>query len=186
MTVSGVQRTFARRVGRQVVGQSGCSSRSLAKAAFSGRRLLRTGTSVEMSGGRSRRPRESQASVPTFLSIAELAAFTARPSAELPYQFEPPDSKNRQLFDYHLKLKGRISRRGTCHNNANAKSFFQLLKHERIKIYPEWQEARRDVFDYIEMFYTPQTEAQPRNWHVSDRLRKAVLHEARSSLEILE
>jgi putative transposase len=36
-------------------------------------------------------------------------------------------------------------------------SFFQLLKREGIrrKIYMDREEARRDVFDYIEMFYNP-------------------------------
>ena len=36
-------------------------------------------------------------------------------------------------------------------------SFFQLLKRERIKrrIYADRNEARSDVFDYIEMFYNP-------------------------------
>lgn len=30
-------------------------------------------------------------------------------------------------------LEGSMSRRGNCHDNAVAKSFFQLLKRERIK-----------------------------------------------------
>jgi putative transposase len=36
-----------------------------------------------------------------------------------------------------------------------AESFFQLLKRERIrrKIYTTWDDARADVFTYIEMFY---------------------------------
>ena len=48
-----------------------------------------------------------------------------------------------------------MSRRGNCHDNAVAESFFQLLKRERIKrkIYPTRDAARSDIFDYIEMFY---------------------------------
>ena len=48
-----------------------------------------------------------------------------------------------------------MSRRGNCHDNAVAESFFQLLKRERIKqkIYTIRQDARSDVFDYIEIFY---------------------------------
>ncbi len=49
-----------------------------------------------------------------------------------------------------------MSRRGNCHDNAVAESFFQLLKRERIKkkIYTRTrEEARSDIFDYIEMFY---------------------------------
>ncbi|HBS0629803.1 TPA: IS3 family transposase, partial [Klebsiella pneumoniae] len=52
-------------------------------------------------------------------------------------------------------LEGSMSRRGNCHDNAVAESFFQLLKRERIKkkIYGTREEARSDIFDYIEMFY---------------------------------
>ncbi|MGA8138218.1 IS3 family transposase [Pseudomonas costantinii] len=54
-------------------------------------------------------------------------------------------------------LVASMSRRGNCHDNAVAESFFQLLKRERIKrkIYTTRQDARDDVFDYIEMFYNP-------------------------------
>ncbi|HHT0209882.1 TPA: IS3 family transposase [Raoultella planticola] len=52
-------------------------------------------------------------------------------------------------------LEGSMSRRGNCHDNAVAESSFQLLKRERIKkkIYGTREEARSDIFDYIEMFY---------------------------------
>jgi putative transposase len=48
-----------------------------------------------------------------------------------------------------------MSRRGNCHDNAVAESFFQLLKRERIrrKTYLTRDEAKSDVFHYIEMFY---------------------------------
>jgi transposase InsO family protein len=48
-----------------------------------------------------------------------------------------------------------MSRRGNCHDNAVAESFFQLLKWERIRrrIYADCEEARCDVFNYIETFY---------------------------------
>ena len=50
-----------------------------------------------------------------------------------------------------------MSRRGNCHDNAVAESFFSVLKKERIKrrIYPNRASAASDVFDYIEMFYNP-------------------------------
>ena len=59
------------------------------------------------------------------------------------------------LKTHHLIAS--MSRRGNCHDNAVAESFFQLLKRERIRrrIYADREEARRDVFDYIEMFYNP-------------------------------
>ena len=48
-----------------------------------------------------------------------------------------------------------MSRRGNCHDNAIVESYFRLLKRERIKkkIYGTRDEARSDIFDYIEMFY---------------------------------
>lgn len=54
-------------------------------------------------------------------------------------------------------LKHSMSRRGNCHENAVAESFFNLLKRERIRrrTYKTRAEARQDVFDYIEMFYNP-------------------------------
>lgn len=54
-------------------------------------------------------------------------------------------------------LQQSMSRRGNCHDNAVAESFFQLLKRERIRrrIYATREEARQDVFDYIELFYNP-------------------------------
>lgn len=62
-----------------------------------------------------------------------------------------------QSFLKANRLIGSMSRRGNCHDNAVAESFFQLLKRERIKrqIYPTREMARRDVFSYIEMFYNP-------------------------------
>ena len=62
-----------------------------------------------------------------------------------------------QKFLKAHNLEASMSRRGNCHDNAVAESFFQLLKRERIrrKIYRTRDEARQDVFDYIEMFYNP-------------------------------
>jgi putative transposase len=54
-------------------------------------------------------------------------------------------------------LEHSMSRRGNCHDNAVAESFFNLLKRERIRrrVYKTRAAARQDVFDYIEMFYNP-------------------------------
>ncbi|RQM71409.1 DDE-type integrase/transposase/recombinase, partial [Aeromonas enteropelogenes] len=43
------------------------------------------------------------------------------------------------------RLKASMSRRGNCHDNAVAESFFQLLKRERIrrKTYADREEARQ-------------------------------------------
>lgn len=60
-----------------------------------------------------------------------------------------------QAFLKVHNLEGSMSRRGNCHDNAVVESFFQLLKRERIKrkVYRTREEARADVFNYIELFY---------------------------------
>lgn len=52
-------------------------------------------------------------------------------------------------------LKASMSRKGNCHDNAVTESFFAQLKRERIKrrIYSDREQAKQDIFDYIEMFY---------------------------------
>ncbi len=59
------------------------------------------------------------------------------------------------LKEHHLEAS--MSRRGNCHDNAVAESFFHLLKKERIrrKTYATRKDARDDIFDYIEFFYNP-------------------------------
>lgn len=61
-------------------------------------------------------------------------------------------------FQNHLKAHGiecSMSRRGNCWDNAAMESFFSSLKTERTsrKNYATRDEARADVFDYIERFY---------------------------------
>ena len=66
-------------------------------------------------------------------------------------------SSDWQSFLKAHRMEPSMSRRGNCHDNAVAESFFSVLKKERIKrrIYPNRATAASDVFDYIEMFYNP-------------------------------
>lgn len=54
-------------------------------------------------------------------------------------------------------LIASMSRRGNCHDNAVAESFFAILKTEktRRKIFKTRKEARSEIFNYIEFFYNP-------------------------------
>ena len=54
-------------------------------------------------------------------------------------------------------LVGSMSRKGNCWVNAAMESFFSSLKTERTsrKVYRTREDARSDVFDYIERFYNP-------------------------------
>lgn len=64
-------------------------------------------------------------------------------------------SRETQVFLRRHGLEPSMSRRGNCSDNAVAESFFQLLKRERIrrKTFTTRDEAQRDVFEYIELFY---------------------------------
>jgi len=65
------------------------------------------------------------------------------------------DSDDWIRFCRDHNLEPSMSRRGNCYDNAVAESFFGSLKKERIgrRIYRTRQEARSDIFDYIERFY---------------------------------
>ncbi len=54
-------------------------------------------------------------------------------------------------------LQPSMSRRGNCHDNAVAESFFATFKKRVIKkkIYSTREEAKREIFNFIEMFYNP-------------------------------
>lgn len=53
------------------------------------------------------------------------------------------------------EMRCSMSRKGDCWDNAVVESFFSSLKTERVhhRLYRSRDEARRDVFEYIEVFY---------------------------------
>lgn len=59
----------------------------------------------------------------------------------------------------HHGIECSMSRKGDCWDNAAMESFFASLKKERIYTKPRYRtrdEARADIFQYIEGFYNPQ------------------------------
>jgi putative transposase len=52
-------------------------------------------------------------------------------------------------------LRGSMSRRGNCLDNAPMESFFGSLKNELVHrvTFPTREAARRAIFEYIELFY---------------------------------
>lgn len=60
------------------------------------------------------------------------------------------------LKDYGMQMS--MSRKGNCWDNAPMESFFGTLKKELVhhRKYRTKEEARRDIFDYIEIFYNRQ------------------------------
>jgi putative transposase len=67
-------------------------------------------------------------------------------------------SDDYQTLLKHHGIECSMSARGNCYDNAAVESFFSLLKRERIyrRHYRTRDEARTDVFDYIERFYNRQ------------------------------
>ncbi len=89
-----------------------------------------------------------------------MAVFRRRPQGEVLIHTDQGSqytSRDWAAFLREHNIVHSMSRRGNCHDNAVAESFFNLLKRERIRrrIYKTREEARQDVFDYVEMFYNP-------------------------------
>lgn len=65
------------------------------------------------------------------------------------------DSWKRFYRDHGLATS--MSRRGNCYDNAVVESFNSTLKKEKIKkkIYRTREEARSEIFEYIQLFYNP-------------------------------
>jgi len=87
-------------------------------------------------------------------------------------------------FLRHHNLEHSMSRRGNCHDNAVAESFFNLCKRERVRrrTYKTRDEARQDTFDYVEMLYNPKRKHEERD-AVARRIRAAAGNDNRGCLE---
>lgn len=70
---------------------------------------------------------------------------------------EPYTSHNWSTSLETYGLLGSMSRRGNCHDNAFAESFFQLLKQKRIRrnVYNNRDEARQEYSTTLKCFTTP-------------------------------
>ena len=62
-----------------------------------------------------------------------------------------------QLIEQHGVVRS-MSRKGNCYDNAVVESFFSSLKNELIhhRDYHSREEARSEIFEYIELFYNRQ------------------------------
>ena len=89
------------------------------------------------------------------------AYWRKKPPARLATPFRSWQSVLRQAYralQVSYKMKTSMSRKGNCWDNAPMESFFGALKTESLHHYrfATREEARRAVFDYIEVFYAPQ------------------------------
>ena len=103
---------------------------------------------------------QSRMQTDIVLDALLMAVWRRKPTARVIIHSDQGSQFTSQEWQAFLKahnLDASMSRRGNCYDNAVAESFFHLLKTERIrrKTYKTRELARRDVFDYIELFYNP-------------------------------
>ena len=103
---------------------------------------------------------ESRQTIDVVLQALHMAVWRRKPKSRVLIfsdQSSQLTSMDWAAFVRAHNLEYSMSRRGNCHDNAVAESFFNLLKRERIRrrTYKTREEARQSVFDCIEMFYSP-------------------------------
>ncbi len=95
------------------------------------------------------------------LNALNMALGQRRPQSDLIHHSDRGSQYLSDDFQALLKLNGitcSMSDKGSCYDNAVVESFFASLKRERVRRrkYRTRDEARADVFDYIERFYNRQ------------------------------
>jgi transposase InsO family protein len=88
----------------------------------------------------------------------QMAIWHRRPKAGLIHHSDRGSQYASTAFRRLLKahdIKGSMSRKGDCWDNAVVESFFGTLKQERVqwRNYQTRYEAQQDILDYISMFY---------------------------------
>ena len=89
-----------------------------------------------------------------------MAIWRRRPEPELLHHSDQGSQYTAEQFQRLLGDHGiecSMSRAGECHDNAVMESFFSRLKDDRVSRchYRTRDQARSDIFDYIERFYNP-------------------------------
>ena len=98
--------------------------------------------------------------------MAEFESWEAAAEFNIPQQsladYAVKDRVDDLYADYLAFMKDHnlipsMSRRGNCHDNAVAESFFATFKKRvtKRKTYSTRDEAKTEIFNFIEMFYNP-------------------------------
>jgi len=92
------------------------------------------------------------------LEALRMALTHRRPAGELLHHSDrgvqyASDAYQAALAEHGIGVS--MSRKGDCYDNAVAESFFSTLKRELVhhERYADHDEARRSLFEYIEVFY---------------------------------
>jgi putative transposase len=92
------------------------------------------------------------------ISALRMARFRRKPRPGLLHHSDRGSqycSHDYQALLVEYGIQASMSRKGNCWDNAPMESFFNSLKNERVfhRSYVTRAEARKDLFDYIEVFY---------------------------------
>lgn len=103
---------------------------------------------------------QTQMSAELVTNALMMAIWRRGPKEALVHHSDQGSQYTSEQFQDLLAQHGIVcsmSRRGDCWDNAAMESFFSTLKIERThrKAYRTRDEAKADVFDYIERFYNP-------------------------------
>jgi putative transposase len=80
-------------------------------------------------------------------------------------------------FLKRINFMQSMGRKGTCYDNAITESFFHTLKTEHVQFcqYRTREEARRSIFDYIEMFYNRERRHSSIGYMSPDEFERAAI-----------
>lgn len=92
------------------------------------------------------------------MNALRMARFRRKPQPDLLHHCDRGSqycSGDYQALLDEYGMVASMSRKGNCWDNAPMESFFNSLKNERVfhEDYATREEAKRDLFDYIEVFY---------------------------------
>ncbi len=100
-----------------------------------------------------------------ILTNTNLCALSPPPSTFLAAlsQFDPQNLRDTICSSINPSARSalHLSRKGNCYDNAVVESFFSSLKNELIhhRNYHTRDEARTEIFEYIELFYNRESDS---------------------------
>ena len=114
------------------------------------------------------------------LNALDMTLLRRRPRAEVLHHTDRgstygSDEYQTKLFTHGLKPS--MSRKGNCYDNAVAESFFSTIKNELIfdKSFVTREDARKEIFEYIEIFYNRQRLHQTLNYQTPEQAEKMMV-----------
>jgi putative transposase len=117
---------------------------------------------------------------PLVLNALDMALLRRRPKTEVLHHTDRgstygSDEYQAKLFMHGLKPS--MSRKGNCYDNAVAESFFSTIKNELIfdKSFVTREDARQEIFEYIEIFYNRQRLHQTLNYLTPEQAEKKLI-----------